>query len=278
MKKCLSAEIRKAFGNKYFAFAIAFSLIFVFMDMFEVGKFVIEVSHPPFGPGGYGGIGLFISWIMVAGYSLGGYLLLFTWPMIAAMPYGWSYFSERKSGYAQQLIARCGKRTYLTSKFIANFLAGGCALLIPVLFDLLAMAMICPTAMPLATDLFTSINIGCIFSELYYTHPWIHSFLWCGMAFLWGGTAATLCLAGSCIFKKSAFVTVFPFVLLLALSAIVNVIYGFVEINVELAPLMLFSADPDGLNPWYVIFPEIALFLFGSLTMYLCHEKTHEFI
>lgn len=276
MKSCIRAEMYKAFHNKAFFVSLAIGLTMAAADILQ--NFIDMQSFPGAvaSPGGYDGVSLFVNWIGLNAYTLGHKLLLFTWPLLAALPFGWSLFSENKSRYSNQIIARVGKSSYLLAKAAASFVAGGSVLFIPVAADLLLNALVCPACIPEVITHVTAITSGYFLSEMYYTQPWLFCAIWSGVIFLWGGVTATVCLAAAQIFKHSAVVVIFPYVLYLVWTFAVSFISGLTEVTVELSPIYLFSAAPYSSNPAYVIFTEMAAIMLVSMAVLFICEKKHE--
>lgn len=276
MKSCIRAEIYKAFHNKAFFVSLAVGLTMAAADI--VQNFLDVQSFPgaALSPGGYDGMSLFVNWIGLNAYTLGHKLLLYTWPLLAALPFGWSLFSENKSRYSNQIIVRAGRGGYLLAKAAANFIAGGTVLFVPVAADLLLNALVCPDCLPDVMLHVTAITSGYFLSEMFYTQPWLFCAIWSAVIFLWGGVTATICLAAAQVFRHSAVVVIFPYVLYLVLTFAAGFVFSLSGITAELSPLSLFSAAPYSANPAYVIFTEMAVIMLASMAVLFICEKKHE--
>ncbi len=75
---------------------------------------------------------VFSTWIGGDGYSLGASVYFFIFPLLISIPYGWSYCEEKKNGYIGAVVAKAGKTSYFLAKYIAVFLTGGLAMVIPL--------------------------------------------------------------------------------------------------------------------------------------------------
>lgn len=276
MKNCIRAEMYKAFHNRLFFVALAIGMTMTIADV--VQNFIDVQSFPgaALSPGGYEGISLFVNWIGLNGYTLGNKMLLYTWPLLAALPFGWSLFSENKSRYSNQIIVRVDRNKYLLAKAIANFIAGGSVIFVTVSVDLLLNAMVCPACVPNVMLHITPITSGYFLSELFYTKPWLFCLAWCAVDFLWGGVTATICLAAAKFSKHAAVVMIIPYVLYIAITFAVGMLSGLAKVMPELSPLNLLSAAPYSPNPAYILFTEMAVILLISLTVTFICERKHE--
>ena len=64
------------------------------------------------------------SWVGGDDLSLAAALFYALLPVGAALPFGWSYCTEHKSGYLKNIYTRVDKKTYLAGKALAVFLSG----------------------------------------------------------------------------------------------------------------------------------------------------------
>lgn len=270
MRSMLKSELWKATHNKFFCISIAIGMLLSLCDVVQnwlevdyLTNLTIETLGSGIGSGDHSGFSLFVMWIAVNGITFGSRAFYFVFPVLAALPYGWSLYSEIKSGAMYQYSTRAGKNQFYISKYVACFLSGGLAVAIPILFNLLTNALICPYALPNVTNSVSPIRNGCFLSELYYTAPWMHALIWCFVDFVWGGVAACLCLV---LGKKSRFqfvVIVFPFVVFYMWDVLYNFFSSQLGYYVALSPLELTQAATLNPNPeWAVL---LVLFVVGII-------------
>ena len=195
MLRCVKAELRKAFQNRMFLISLAVGLLACGMDVVQnaltvrrLTETMLELEGISTSPEGFS---LFTQWIAVNGTTFGNIVFYFVWPILAVLPFGWSYTEERRSGLFDQIVSRVGRRTYFVSKYAAVFVSGGAAVALPVLADLLANALVCPYCVPEAVTSVTPITNGYFLSRLFFTSPWAFALLWCCVEFLWGGVTAS---------------------------------------------------------------------------------------
>ncbi len=257
MRANLRTELWKALHNPMFYAALAIGCLIAMVNVAEnlavareLGEAILTedhvVSRSPWG------FSLFLLWMPVNGASYGKTLFYTVWPILAAMPFGWSYLQERQGGLYDQLITRAGKRTCYFAKYTAAFVSGGLAVAIPVLFNLLVNAMFCPYELPSILNML-QIGDGYFLSELYFTAPWAYALIWCGVDFLLGGAAAGLCFVVGTWLRLQVMTILAPFALLLALDAAVSALKSRFQWNLELSPLQLAAAVPSTPNPEWAV-------------------------
>ena len=187
----------------------------------------------------YHNISLWTHWFPFFPDTFGGYLFFYIWPLLAALPYGWSYYSDKKTEAIAQIESRCSKKTYCLAKMIACFISGGAVIALPLLQNLLIDALFCPVTKPDPANAYPIIN-GLFLSKLFYTHPWYYAILWCFMNFLFGGTTALLCLVPGSFPRYQISVVLFPMAFYLLLEIIYNIFLSMVGyFPLSIAPLHL---------------------------------------
>jgi len=164
------------------------------------------------------GSSLFNHWIGGEASSL-GYTLFFTLlPLIAALPYSWSYYVENKTGYVKTVVTRSSKSQYFLTKYIATFIAGGLAVLIPLLINLLIVSCFVPAIIPtIMYPLYYAVGHGSLWSSLFYTKPVVFVILYLILDFIFAGLFATMSLAISFFIKNRIAIILMPFFFLLVL-------------------------------------------------------------
>lgn len=266
----MKPELKKALLNKMFCFSLIIGIAICILDVIQNAEAVarlttiLENSDDTINKTAEG-FSLFVRWIAVNGYTFGNYAFYLVWPILAAIPYGWSYAEDRKSGVYNQVVTRIGTKKYFVAKYMAVFISGGLAIAIPVLVNLLINALVCPYCVPSVVMSLTSITNGYFLSELYYSNPWSFGILWCGVEFLWGGTIAASCLAVGTKFRHQVMVVIFPFVSLLIMDALSSVLASMGLMgNIEISPLRLAQAAPDSANPTWIVFSVIGICILVS--------------
>ncbi|MCL2083308.1 MAG: hypothetical protein FWH04_08775 [Oscillospiraceae bacterium] len=162
---------------------------------------------------------LFNHWIGSEAITPGSTDYFFLFPLLIAIPYGWSYCAEQRSGYIKNMVIRSGRWQYHLSKYIALFLSGGLAMVIPLLFNFLTVAMFVPAVTP-DPHYITGYGIisSSFLSELFYTKPFLYVFLYLAIDFIYCGLIACLCFSFATVIKNRAVVVLLPFFVLLGFN------------------------------------------------------------
>lgn len=168
------------------------------------------------------GFSLFTSWIALHPTGSGSMLFYLILPILSAIPYGWSYCWDRKTGYYHQVITRMGRKSYFAAKNLAVFISGGLAAGLPVLMDLLACAMFLPDRAVRVSDNLLPILNYALGARLLYTNRWWYAVLWCGLTFLWGGAFSCLCILPGTRFRLGTLTVLTPFAVVLAADALIR--------------------------------------------------------
>ena len=286
MINSFKTELWKATHNGLFYLAILLAFLICVADVSQNASSVVTLTQltDEMIADGYllstdpAGYSLFVKWIPVNGWSFGSQLFALIWPILSAMPFGWSLAQERRIGAYNLIVTKTKLRTYYSSKYIATFISGGLVIYFLVMGDLFLNSLFCPDVLPRVEVLASGIHNGCFLSALYYTHPWWFALIWGCVSFLWGGTVACLCLTAGSLIKHKTMIILFPIFLLWTFNIISMFIMHIVDFPQEISPLYLILADPGRLNPGWIIFSEISVLLLLSYCIGYWQVKKHELV
>lgn len=266
MSKAIKVEMWKATHNIYFLIALAVGFVLVLCNVYETYTAVQEITLNCIDAQSVGvpitnftGCSLFVWWIANNGFNFGSTYFYLIWPILAAMPFGWSFAQESRNGCIYQYITRSNRKKYLAAKYVAIFVSGGLVISLPVLADLLINATICPDDSLLFMNALTTIENSSFLSALFYTHPWVHSLIWCVIEFFWGGSVAVLSFVGGAKLRFSVTAMLIPFVILYVLGVLGVSIIRLTGTSLMLNPLYLAMSAPSGTNPGWLIFSVMGL-------------------
>lgn len=275
-------ELAKALKNKsfYASLFIGCSIAFLaFLYDMGIHKAHLSLMQSEAVNPMYASSSLFNLWIGGEPFSLGSTIYFFVFPLLAAIPYGWSYCEEKNGGYIRLMIARCGRRNYFLSKYIAVFLSGALAMVIPLIFSFLISALYFPAVLPSPIYCTTNgIFYDSLMSTVYYTVPLLYVFIYLCVDFIFGGLIACVSYVCSCFVKYSVVAVILPLFLLLAFHYIRQFVYVSPAIRYkEISPLyFLRPVQVTYSASWTVILIEaIALFL-ATVFLTLLWERRHE--
>lgn len=267
MKSCIKTELWKAFHNSYFIIALSAGMILVLCNVFKVYSIVQEVTQmtiegqsvgmPYFN---FNGCSLFVWWIAQNGITWGSVTFYTVWPILAAMPFSWSYAQEARSGSLIQYITRMNRKQYLTAKYLSVFIAGGIVVSLPVFADLLLSAMFCPDISLKFLNQLTPITDKSFLATIFFNRPWLHALIWCIVEFLFGGSAAVLAFLFGKKVSLSSVVILIPFIIMYILAVIGTVIAEITKTDLQLSPIMMAMQASLSYSPGWLIFSTLGLF------------------
>lgn len=286
MKECIRIELHKAIVNKWFLLCIAIGCSLSAINIMYNARAVVQCTNQLVGllsdgyalSNSYEGFSLFRLWIGVNITSISNSIYYLIWPILAAMPYGYSYAKDRCSGYYNQIATRVNRHIYFASKYLALFISGGLTLFIPVTIDLLANALVCPMCIPDVTLSFLPITNITFLSQLYYTYPWIYALLWCAIDFLWGGIAACMCFFVGSRMRFQVMVVLSPFILLVLTDSLLAIICNYLQIKQPFSMLALPQAATATLNPEWAVLWTMGVMTVLTLSVSYWQVVRHELV
>ncbi|MCR5796306.1 MAG: hypothetical protein K6G63_00095 [Eubacterium sp.] len=152
------------------------------------------------------------------------FFFFFVFPILAVIPSGGSYMTDRNSGYISQYTIRGAHKDYMIGKIIGTFFSGFFVVIFPLFLSFLLTAMKFPminpeSVMGLGPDAFS------FDGEMYYHNPLIHTVLFILFDGIFSGGFALFSITACFLFSHRFAVLVTPFVIhyfLFSLDRIVN--------------------------------------------------------
>lgn len=290
MKKMLRLELKKALTNKFFLVTLAvwcvlalLSAIYMienygnFNPQFLDDYFLRdgELYENPYLPL----TGFYTSWIGGESLSLVYSVFYTLLPVAAALPFAWSFFTERQSGYIKNIAVRAKKLQYFVAKAAAVFLSGMLLVLIALVLNLFVVSAFLPVYQPEVNYvIYTHVNFGELWANLYYVYPFLFVILYVLLTAVYGGIFALLSLAVTFYIRNRFAVLLLPFLLLMGLQYVESAIA--IQTSawyMEIVPTsFLHSTAPLLMNVGWIILLEAALFLAFSLLTVLLRGKHDE--
>lgn len=160
MKNLINIELKKAICSKFFVFGVLLLLVFAMYSAAfmienrvaynpdqilqfyadENGVFDVNPDLPLFTS--------YSSWVGGEEISLGTVAFYYMLPIAVAIPFAWSYHTERKSGYLKNIASRTDKKKYFIAKTIAVFTSGVLTVLVPILINIFLIFAFVPSIDP----------------------------------------------------------------------------------------------------------------------------------
>lgn len=275
----IGVELRKALRGKALWISVALGLLFCGLDLLErydAIKQAVEgvLDMRERGYQVYLGYSLFLSWMGLGGGSYGSAMYYTVWPALAAMAFGWSYNNERISGVYNQIAVRVGVKRYFTAKHTAVFISGGLAFALPLLLNLLALALIYPAG---ASGSLLDCNFLCGLND---SHPWAYCLAWCGMCFLFGGAAACLCHVAGTYLRHGVMAVLTPYAILIGIEVLTLLLRESIlpeVIRYTISPYQM-VINGGWANPWWLLFGTLAVMTLGSYAIGYWQVKRSELV
>lgn len=220
MSKMLKIELERAFRSKTMTLSLVvglgIALVQYFMVSFPNRNNILEYYT---GHVGTYPISAYKMWMEID--TIHPYIIIYLtlFPFLAVLPFGTSYFTDLKSGYIKSIFSRVNHKDYMWAKFIAVFVSGGVAVVIPVAFNLLINMATFPALTPIAEGGFYLCAVQ-NFADLYFNAPLVFVGIYFILYFIYGGVFASLALAVSRVFDYVFFVLIFPFLIYYGLGVI----------------------------------------------------------
>lgn len=207
----LKLELKRAFCNFYFAAAVLIGCVLTISDFYQNIYPSLWMNYMPVikeFP-----ISLYSSTIGLHAQSLQQNLLFLMAPLLGALPFADSYYTDKR-GYIKQLYSRGTRKQYLSAKCIAVFLSGGTAFVLPQIANLLLAAMYLPALRPEpSTKMFAPARDTNPLAGLYIEHPLLYLALYLIIGFIIVGLFANISNTAALFFKSRLAVMLFPFIL-----------------------------------------------------------------
>lgn len=140
--------------------------------------------------------------------------LYYFMPVLAVLPYAGSFCQERKSGYCKNVLVRTGRFKYMVAKYISSFLAGGTAVTLPILINLMWTFTYKAYQKPMPggnTNL--TFGSGELLGKLYFQNPFLYCGLYLIAIFIFCGGMAAVTLLVSTVCGNIFTVMLIPFLI-----------------------------------------------------------------
>lgn len=206
MKNIIKNECKRTIFSKGMATALTIGLIIIGWHLYQ---------HV-WGPGiasenAYCPESVFYRWIGASSYPMQSYLYYLILPLLAVLPGGINYYEDLKTGYLQNIYTRTKCQNFLAAKYISVTIAGGIAVVVPLLVDLYATCIRFPALIPEPIMSFGPERTAFGF-QLFYSHPWIHTILFLVLDFLFAGAIVGISLVTTFYTEYKFAVLITPFI------------------------------------------------------------------
>lgn len=221
---------------------------------------------------------LYNSWIGMDGFSLYNSLFYMFMPLICTLPFAWSYNKERNLCYERNMVIRCGRFRYYAAKYLATFISGGLVILLPILLNVLLVAMKIPAYHSTVDyDLYIGVEYPMLWSRVFYDNPLLYLVLYVTLIFLFCGLLAVLGMTVSYFTRNKVAVLIVPFCACIALGAMEG-LFAYNKDGVTLSPSNFLHASMSGgyNSAWWVILLEGGILAAFTIISTCIRGKKHE--
>jgi ABC-type transport system involved in multi-copper enzyme maturation permease subunit len=247
-------ELKRSFRSSSFAVALIVGLAILGQGLYSYGR-----GFPVSAEAIARGVDPFIYNMFDAVISARLGLMSVLAPLLAALPSAASLALDRSTGYIRSILLRSKRHRYIASKFIANALAGGLAIVLPHLVIYTLAAIVFPKGlMDYATFHQQRIIVTGPLAEIYRTDPSIYIWFLIVISFLFGVVYASIGMFVSVFTDNSYVVLASPFVFYLIASFLIASLGGLEG----WLPTATFTPQQVTTTTWTSIFGEFAILFF----------------
>lgn len=269
IKQLLKLEIKRAFFNKKTYISLSISLLIIILQIISI------VSHGMLSYEEYSSMGIvppsvFNSWIEFDSFSIFEEIFFMIFPLLVSFPYGDSLFTDISSGYIKNIITKGKKKEYWISKCIAIFLSGAFVIILPLIISLLLTMSFVPSIPPDLYSHYFSVTKNQMFLELFLTKPYIYTFIYVFIQFIFGGLLACLCIPFTYLVSNKHIVLLCPFAL--------NILIMSLTMNSMVTPTQLIKPTEATEYTLIYIIAEILFFIIILLTTYILKGRPKDVI
>ena len=176
MKSLLKEEFRRAFCGRGMMLSliigciVAFSHVLLYQIPQSAANLELDFGLDPM----YLPETIYDGWLAGNGYTPQSLIYFLILPILAALPFGISCFEDHQSRFIIQLYMRTSRKQYLTAKYVAAFVAGGTAVVVPLALNLLCAMTLFPDFIPSPVFSMSKVSEAQSFVNIFYSYPMIY--------------------------------------------------------------------------------------------------------
>lgn len=258
--RALGAELRKAFVNPWFVACILIGIGFAVAESVQILPMRIrqdtdnvECFMTVFG--GNSPNSSYINNLLVDPIASAGHIFYVVAPLMVALANSWSLGTEMKSGYTNLVLMRESRGTYLSTKWLATFVAGGVVCAVPLVVSFIISCCFLP-AYPI--DVFDWTYVPMDYSRfmgsLFYENPMLFTVVRIALDFVMAGIWSAFVQSVSLLVDNRVSLLVGSFVAMLAVNVGSHMLYGLLEIQGPSLTLMTYlQGCAYALNIWPIM-------------------------
>ena len=140
------------------------------------------------------------------------YYLYYVVPFLAVLPYGLNFYRECKTGNIKNMLVRMERKKYAATKYVATYISGGIAAIMPLLISMLFLLPYIPLQAP---NPIISMPNATWLRSLYFEQPFLYVLAYLFIWFAVGGILAIMSLLVSAVNNNMLTVFLSPFLVML---------------------------------------------------------------
>jgi hypothetical protein len=267
-------EIRKSIINKYFICVCIYGIIIAILHTYsKITEYNItaetfaqynssaNINYNPYAPI----TNAFTLWIGLDSENKYAKILYLILPIIAVIPYCWSYCNDLKIGYADKAFNEFGKYNYHLSKYTAVFISSGLTIVTPLIIDFLIILLFVPAIFPDSVyDIYYGIFSNNFMADIFYGQPFLYVIIFLMISFVFCGLFGCLGYTVSTVINSRILAVATPVGILFLVEYIKSLISEKMPLfDTEFSPLSFLCPAKSYNTNWIIIVSEFAvLFLF----------------
>lgn len=222
MKKMIRFELSRAFSTLGFKIsiligvliAVSHFLIYALPYALQLDEYV-QINKPMMFPGW-----LYYTWLGGNTYNVQSFLYFLILPLLAALPFADSFYSDATGGYIAEISTRTNRSNYFIGKYISVFLSGAVASVFPLLLNFFMCSWVFPAMKPESAYHGSPVISSTTLGELLYSRPMLFLLIHLLMIFVMAGLFAVFALSASYYCNYQFLALISPFLLYISLVAI----------------------------------------------------------
>lgn len=188
-------------------------------------------------------------------------------PLLAAIPYGFSYYLDKKNGYIKNLYTRTERKNYIFSKYIITFFSGGLVCMLPWIINMIGTMMFVPIIKPIpGTHIFSMESADIMVGDLFFSKPILYICFFGFEIFLIGGMLASMCLSAVYLVNGIFIIQFFPYIFVTVYNMAVSMINNKCTFLVSLNTLIRIEQHPIvnvcNMSLTFLVFLSVSAFYF----------------
>lgn len=163
------------------------------------------------------------SWMAGNSLNLEGFIFFLILPILACLPFGTSYYNDCNSGFIKNIYMRTARKEYLVAKYLSAFLAGGVAVVVPLVLNLACSLILLPNLLPISSMGQNGICPLMLFYRIFFSYPIVYTAIFILLDFLMAGIWACIGLVASFLSDYKIIILICPFFVQLIIHVVCTI-------------------------------------------------------